>query len=563
MVQQGSKGAVSAIRRARRASWLARGTGCGVDEADALLEQRLSRRRLLQASGAVLGTVVLPTGRTLRTGATPRSGSRHGRSGNAAVVIVGSGIAGLGCAHRLWHSHGIASQVYEYDTMPGGRIRTLRGYFDDGQHVEDHAEFINPEHTATLRLASSFGLGLDNTDHYPPGTHPRDQVYRFGGQTWSQAGVNQDWHDWGWKLFHDAAFVTAPWPQLYDRNNPGGRQFDQMSVTEWIEQYVPGGASSDFGALCVSAVLDEYGGPPDEQSALNLVYLLGQDASKGNSVQPRNTPQLAGADEKWHIHGGNDQLISGLIDRLPDGTVNLGQRLVAVRPGGGGFVCTFESDGATHDVAGDHVVLALPFTTLRMVDLSAVDISPLHRQAIEEEPLGSNAKFFVQCATRVWNQPDHATGESYCGGLVQGSWDTTNDQPGTAGILVALPGGTVGEDWGSRYGLDSYVGAPPPAMLEEYLEQFDRLFPGVKAAYNGKSYYVWSSGDPHILGAYSYLKVGQYTTFNGIQGQPEGKLHFAGEQTSVNFQGYIEGGLRSGYRCADEVVGRSTAISST
>jgi monoamine oxidase len=72
-------------------------------------------------------------------------------------------------------------------------------------------------------------------------------------------------------------------------------------------------------------------------------------------------------------------------------------------------------------------------------------------------------------------------------------------------------------------------------------------------AYNGRSYYVWSPGDPHILGAYSYLKVGQFTGFNGVQGQRENNLHFAGEQTSINFQGYIEGGLRSGYRCADEV----------
>jgi len=46
---------------------------------------------------------------------------------------------------------------------------------------------------------------------------------------------------------------------------------------------------------------------------------------------------------------------------------------------------------------------------------------------------------------------------------------------------------------------------------------------------------------PHILGAYSYLAVGQYTAFNGIQGHQERRLHFAGEQTSLNFQGYVEG----------------------
>jgi monoamine oxidase len=90
-------------------------------------------------------------------------------------------------------------------------------------------------------------------------------------------------------------------------------------------------------------------------------------------------------------------------------------------------------------------------------------------------------------------------------------------------------------------------------MTDAYRQGFDALFPHVSAAFNGRSYFVWSPGDPHILGAYSYLAVGQYTAFNGIQGAREGNLHFAGEQTSLNFQGYIEGALRSGYRCAAEI----------
>jgi monoamine oxidase len=57
----------------------------------------------------------------------------------------------------------------------------------------------------------------------------------------------------------------------------------------------------------------------------------------------------------------------------------------------------------------------------------------------------------------------------------------------------------------------------------------------------------------------SYLKTGQYTAFNGIQGRRSGNLHFAGEHTSVNFQGYMEGALRSGYRCAVEIAGRTPA----
>ncbi len=288
-----------------------------------------------------------------------------------------------------------------------------------------------------------------------------------GGHIWPQADLSKDWHDWGWKLFHEAAFVTAPWPVLYDSYSPGALAFDRMSVPEWIDANVPGGVKSDFGALCVSAVLDEFGGDPDEQSALNLVYLLGQDDSTGNSFQPRGTPALGGVDEKWHIHGGTDLLITGLLDRLPAGSVNYGQQLVALRTSStGGFLCTFQSGATTQDVTADHVVLTLPFTTLRQVDLSGVSktIPALQMRAINEEPLGTNSKFFAQFTSRVWNT-EHATGNAYCDGVVQGAWEPTIYQAGEAGILAALPGGRVGSDWGTTYGLTNYFGQPPASML--------------------------------------------------------------------------------------------------
>lgn len=551
----GPSGAAAALRRAQRSSALARRTGCPVDEADEILAGTLSRRQFLAAAGSATALASL-RGRSARG---PRATSPGERS-SPTVVIIGSGMAGLGCADRLWRHHGIGADVYEFNTVPGGRIRTLRGYFDDDQIMEEHAEFINPEHTATLSLAASLGLSLDNTDRYPPGTHPNTELFRFGGRVWPQAALNDDWHSWGWELFHRAAFEIAPWPTLYDRSSPGGRLFDKMSVSEWIDTYVPGGIASDFGQVCIAAVLDEYGGPADEESALNLVYLLGEDDSVASDVQPRSAPQLAGANEKWHIHGGNDQLVTGVLERLPQGILHLGNRLVAVRASAvTGFVCTFEDDGATTDVAADHVVLAVPFTTLRMVDLSGVSISPLHLQAIEQEPLGTNSKLALQFSSRLWNA-EHATGNTFNDTAVQGGWDTTNDQGGANGILVALPGGTSAREWGARYGLTTYLGPTPDAMARDFLAAWDQLYPGVAAAYNGLSYFVWSPGDPHILGAYSYLKVGQYTAFNGIQGQQEGNLHFAGEQTSINFQGYIEGALRSGYRCADEIAGTGSYI---
>jgi monoamine oxidase len=532
------------LREAGRASADARARHVPVDE---VTEERaarascVSRRDMLR--GIAIGGVALVAGPRVfraarRTAHDPR------------VVVVGAGIAGLGCAYRLWSRHGIPAMVFEYDDRAGGRIHTLRGYFDDDQIVEQHGEFLSSEHTGIRSLAESFGLSLDDAARYPPGT---TDVYRFGGRPYTQTELNRDWHQFGWRLFRRAV-GRAPFPTTFRRHTAAGLAWDRMSVTEWVERNVPGGTGSPFGALCLADVIGEYGGPPEDQSALNLVYLLGYDASSASAFQPRREPVLAGSDERFHVHGGNDQLISGLVDRLPPGSVRLSERLVALRRRSTGrYVCTFDSGARAHDVVADQVVLALPFPKLREVDLRGAGIQPRHLRAIREQPLGSNSKVQLQFGSRVWNEEGY-TANALTDDIVEGCWEVTNYQPGSAGIIIDYPGGQEGASLGRRYGLTSDEGPAPRAMVRDYLAALERIFPGLTAAFNGKAYYQWSPGDTHVGGAYSYLAVGQSTAFNGIQGRREGNLHFAGEHTSLDFQGYMEGALRSGYRVAGEVA---------
>ncbi|MEZ0386948.1 MAG: FAD-dependent oxidoreductase, partial [Verrucomicrobium sp.] len=52
-------------------------------------------------------------------------------------------------------------------------------------------------------------------------------------------------------------------------------------------------------------------------------------------------------------------------------------------------------------------------------------------------------------------------------------------------------------------------------------------------------------------------KVGQYTWMYGAAASPEldGKLVFAGEHTSFESPGYMNGGVESGNRAANELLG--------
>ena len=100
---------------------------------------------------------------------------------------------------------------------------------------------------------------------------------------------------------------------------------------------------------------------------------------------------MGGTDEKWHVEGGNDQIVWGMVDQLPPGTARTGQRLVALRDNGDRtLTCSFDADGVTTDVVADHVVLAIPFNLLKQVDLARANLSKLKMRAIDTLTLGNN-----------------------------------------------------------------------------------------------------------------------------------------------------------------------------
>jgi len=528
------------------ASTLARTTGMPLDEASARVQDdrgadtRIDRRTLLKSAAALGAAAAVPPVLRPGGGVEPR------------VVIVGAGLAGLRCAHRLWTARGLASAVYEWDDRAGGRVATYRDVFADGQIVEEHGEFISSEHRSMLGLARRFGLALDDTSAYPAGA---EDTFWLRGRRYSQADLDADWHAFGWDLFHRAG-TEAGLPATYRHHTKRAVALDRQSVAEWIEAEVPGGLTSPFGSLCYLDTLSEYGGPPEEQSAINLVSMLTYDDSAGSGLQPRRSPLLAGTDERWHVHGGNDQIVTGMLAELPAATLRTGQRLVALRDRGDGTTtCTFDGPGGAVDVVADHVVLTLPFTKLREVDLTRASLSPRKRRAIAELRLGSNAKVALQVAGDPWGS-DGFTGNMFADNGAVGGWSVSNYQSGTSSVFLDFPGGVEGSGLAGRYGLVTDTGTAPDALVRDKLAQLEAVFPGVSAAWAAGPRIGWYADgnlDEHIGGAYSYYRVGQCTGFSGIEATREGNVHFAGENTSPGFQGFMEGAVTSGERVAAEI----------
>ncbi len=533
------------LREAQAACGEADASGAPIDEISDMRAQTSRsqpRRDLLIGALAATGLAAAPR--------------RAGRArGAPRIVIVGAGLAGLSCAQRLWTGRGLASTVYEGSDVIGGRVKSLRGVFADEEVGELHGEFISSEHRRMLSLARTYGLILKNANL---GLGDDVDTYWFNGGRYAQSSLNREWRESLYQLFRDAV-KQAPGAN-YRHASPIARAWDHMSASEWIERFVPGGTSGPLGRLCQADVLSEYGGPAGEQSALNLIYLLGYDASRGSGYQSPRRPLLAGSDERWIVLGGNDQIIAGLFDELPKGSIRTGHRLLSVRPAGAGFVCTFQKGAATLDVAADQVVLAIPPTTLRQVDLSRVPLNPLKRTQIDGSQLGNNVKLLLQVRGRPWQALGYS-GSQLTDQAIGGGWDAScfergSRGPGAQSLYAVYRGGEAGADFARRYGIVAAGGPATPRMVDDALAQLEPIFPGFDAAWRAGSrlaYYRDGNLDPFLMGAYACYRVGQYTRFSGVEALPAGNLHFAGEHTSTAFQGYMEGAVQSGYRAAAEI----------
>ena len=508
------------------ASRRAPGTMAGAAGADGM-----PRRDVLRAAG-VLGLAGAATALAGRQSRAAPLGPR--------VAIVGAGLAGLRAAHWLWKVKGIASTVYEGNTRPGGRCYSLRDHFSNGYVVEHGGALINTDHNAIRNLASSLGLQLDPV--YGGSYSGWVDRYWIDGADYPYDAANADWGQ-VWHAMKNS-LKAAPYCQTFDSWTAAGRAIDDQTVDDWLEANVPGGLSSRFARLMQSNVLAEYGLDPEQQSALNLVYLLGWNGQ--NSLDPIN-----GADEKYSVRGGNDQIVTRMIAELPSGTVKYGQRLTAVKALADGRVrLSFESGAMVTDVSADKAILALPFTTLRDCDLTQSGFSATKLQAIDEQGLGANAKLHIEVSRRPWVEQGYG-GAAYTNKeQFQCGWDDTADQPLPGGVFNFFPGGSqVSTGWAGPA-----FGVAPPAQVATYLAQLEPIFPGTTAAYTGRSYRDFWHANPWSKGAYTALRPGQYTRIFGAGALREGNVHFAGEHTSVLFFGYLNGAVESGERAAKEVA---------
>jgi monoamine oxidase len=486
-------------------------------------ERRTSRTRFVKEAGAVaLGLTAFGKA------AAPARGAAAPK-----IVVVGAGLAGLSAAYSLKQA-GYLADVYEASDRIGGRCWTLRGAFADGQIAEHGGELIDQGHTQIRQLAKELGLTLDNLlQAEQKGT---EVLGWFDGGRYTYDEMTDDIKA-AWAKIH-ADVSAASYPTTFEISTERGRELDNMSIVDWIDETFEGGIDSRIGQLLDVAYNIEYGADSAEQSALNLLYLLAYSGQGQFRV-------FGPSNEKYHVAGGNDQVTDRLAAALA-GQITTGSELLALRRNSSGtFTLTFRQGSGTKTVTADKVVLALPFSILRRsVDLSKAGFEPLKLVAIREQGMGTNSKLHVQFSSRFW-RAQGSNGETFADTGYQNTWEVTRAQPGKSGILVDYTGGAVGASFGS---------GTPSSRAKQFLAQLEPVLPGATKAWNGKATVDFWTGYPWTKGSYSFWKVGQYQRFAGMEGRRQGNCLFAGEHTSIDFQGYLNGAVETGQRAAGEIL---------
>lgn len=539
----GRKSALARAYREHAQTQRRRGPRDPSPDFDAMLEQiqqpGISRRDALKAGGILGAGLALAacTSNTVDPTATaiaPASPTPH----DARVVVVGAGLAGMTAAYRLAKA-GVPVQLFEARDRLGGRCWTARG-FADGQTAEHGGEFIDTRHVHTRQLAQELGLTLDDLwKGYTAGaSYPRivggkdllvsttkpvmDRVNAAVTKAARAVGVL------GTNGKVDTRAIT------YGTATPAAVAMDQLSMEDWLDRSVPGVVGSNIGDWLDEVMCGWYGLNLSDLSAVNWIDY---------SVIP-----APGADERWHVHGGNDRIISGVADRLPHDTVATEAALTAVRrQGDGTYELTF--DGMSSPVIADLVILTLPMTTLRQVDLSQAGFNEQKMSAIRDLAMGYDVKLLLQYDRRPSELGNWSGGMDYTDPDFV-TWESSVAQPGHAGLITVYAGGRTGASWTA----DQPHGPGPKPLVADILGRIDDGVPGSAAHFNGRSYADLWTRDPWTNGAYAAFGIGQYTRFWGGTAQADGNVHFAGEATSTYSQGYLNGGVESGDRAAQEVL---------
>lgn len=435
------------------------------------------------------------------------------------VIIIGAGLAGLSAAYELQQA-GHEVTILEAQSHVGGRVSTLRGHFADGLYAELGATFISDVHDLTIKYSKLFGLELVPANATLPSIYylRGKRVKNQGAIDWQlnlsaeekKLGLNGLWSKYVLPVENEmsnaasAGWSAAPF-----------KKYDDITYSEFLRSQ---GLSTDAVTLMT----------------------LGYDADWGSALQWLRDSALH-RNEKidFSIKGENDQLPKAFAARLTD-KIHYGSPVVKIENEAKKVRVTFLQGNVPQTISADYLICAIPSTLLRQIEI-APKFSPEKQQAIEKLQYIPVSRVFLQSRKRFWLD-EGVSGRATTDLPAMKLRHTTLIQSGTRGILNSYSEGEHAQ---------RTTALSETERLNSTLNDMEKIYPGMRENYEGGISKCWDE-DKWVCGAYGLYDVGQMSSLFPYIIRTEGRVHFAGEHTSV-WSGRMQGALESGIRAAREI----------
>ncbi len=515
---------------------------------------RPTRRRLLTVAGAATAGLALDG---------PVLAAPAARTTSAEVVVVGAGLAGLTAARDLARA-GHEVVLLEARDRVGGRI--LNHQVDSTHIVEVGGQWLGPaadvpaaDPTAgDVRGQARVGalareLGLGRFRSYDRGAYvdyrsdlPVERVTYTGRipthdpAATAEAALALVELD---RLCKQVP-LAAPWTAAR------ASAWDAMTFQSWMDHgdtatgYPYRGSPSPFPGLRTPgarklielAIESVFSAQPRDLSFLHALFYFhsaGSVESLVNTTGGAQQDRVVGGTQLLAIRQARRAARDGVRLHLSSPVRRIDQRGGRVTVHGDGF-----------EVRCRRVVVAIPPTLAGRIEYTP-GLPALRDQLTQRIPMGTVIK--VQCVydEPFWRAEGLAGQTTSDTGPVKITFD--NSPPGAEppfGVLMGFIEGADGRAWGARSRTE---------RRRAVIDSFERYF-GPRArkvqSYIEKS---WAE-DPWSRGCYAgYFTPGTWLDFGTALARPVGRVHWAGTETSPEWNGYLDGAVRSGERVAREV----------
>src|SRR5262245_2928022 len=443
------------------------------------------------------------------------------------VIVVGAGPAGLTCAYELSRA-GHHVTVLEARDCPGGRVWTLRAPFPAGLLAEVGATFLPDNHPLPLHYAAAFGLDLVPLP--VPGPRPR---YRVGGVPVPEGLGPPD---------------TGPVPPAADEHSLNPLALLSRTIRAVVERQggwpLPTGSPGvwePFDHVSLAELLRREGLADGVRALVPLTLLgnLGEGIETVSALAAfRQLALQHGRGRSFVVAGGNDRLAWALAERLGKRVCYRWEVRGLSQDAAGVLV---RGRGPTGDIEAraDHVGLAWPTPVLARLSVSPA-WGAARAAALRSQRWTPVTRLFLTVERRFWDP-------ARPGLLAASDRPTVRWMVGPAAardrdVLTAYVIGVTARELASF---------SPDDRAAWVRAEAARVFPEWTKAASAE---VWShcwDQDPFAGGGYPWPAPGDDPLPETLAA-PEGRLHFAGEQTTHHF-GWVQGAMESGLRAAQEV----------